>query len=388
MGLWSLLIAGVSMARMVDVTGAGGLGRFVAEARSENLDTRSYIHTVTLATLGLYTLIGFLFLSVSGTVIERFIEPENLDEAKLLLPFALVTGLFLTPLSATLTSGVDGLGRADLRSALVTISNLLFLSVILVFVSIFGVWAWAAAIISQQIFIIFGAWAVLRAHVPRLGFFPTAWSNAIFLKTLTYGLKLQANSVASMLSDPLSKFILNQYGGLTAVAFYEIGLRFVLALRSIIVQMGTPLIPEFASNRKNKTVNRNLLKHASKAAAIFAITMSASLIALSPIYSFLMLDEISIELIVIVSGLGVAHGFNVLAIPYYYCGLGLNILRWNVASQVLMAACIIFFGVPFGATWGSYGVLIAVSIGVVGGAIMVIVGNKYEMGKEANNGAQ
>lgn len=385
MGLWSLLISGVSIARLMDITGAGGLGRFVAEARSENLDTRSYIHTVTLATLALYALLGIFFVSFSGSVIEKFVGPENIDEAVLLLPFALIIGLLLTPLSATLTSGVDGLGRADFRSVLVTISNILFLSIVFVFVGDFGVWAWGAATIAQHIFVIVGAWAILRAYVPGLGFCPSAWSYSIFRETFAYGLKLQANSVASMLSDPLSKFILNHFGGLAAVSLYELGSRFVLAPRSIFVQMGTPLIPEFASNRRDKEAIGSILKRALAASATFSTVMCLGVVILSPVFSLFMLGEINLDLIVTSSVLGVAHGFNVLAIPYYYCGLGLNILRWNVSSQVLMAACILVLGVPLGESWGSFGVLFAVSIGVVGGAIMVMVGNKHSIGKVAIN---
>ncbi|MEY8118847.1 lipopolysaccharide biosynthesis protein [Falsihalocynthiibacter sp. BN13B15] len=375
LGLWSLMIASASIARAADLTGAGGLSRFVAEAKSDRRDAASYVHTVVLSTLALYTALLLIFLASGEYALIRFIDPQLLDEAKSLLPLALIVGLLMTPLSSTLTSGIDGVGRADQRAILVIISNLLFLGAVLIFVPYFGVWAWGYAIVFQQAFKIFGAWAILTKHITGLGFLPTKWSNKVLRETVAYGLKIQANSIAMMLSDPVVKFILNSYAGLEAVGLYDLGAKLVEALRSVVVQMATPLVPEFASLRMDGNRIRILLRKSLQSVATYAMVMLVSLVPIAPSYSVIMFGEINLELLMIIAALSTGYAVNIIAIPYYFAGVGLNYMRWNIGAHILMAASILTIGIPLGAKFGSGGILVAIFLGTVGGAVMVVFGN-------------
>ena len=369
------MIASASIARAADVTGAGGLSRFVAEAKSDQRDAVPYVHTVVLSTLALYSVLSLMFFAFGEYALIHFIEPKLLGEAKSLLPLALIVGLLMAPLSSTLTSGIDGVGRADQRAILVIISNLLFLGTVLIFVPYFGVWAWGYAIIFQNAFIILSAWALLMRHISGLGLLPTKWSFKVLGETVAYGLKLQANSIAMMLSDPVVKFVLNLYGGLEAVGLYELGARLVVALRAVVVQMAMPLVPEFASLRKDGIGVRILLRQSLRTVATYAIVMLVALVPMAPVYSAVMFGEIKPELLVIIAALSTGYAANILSIPHYFAGIGLNYMRWNISAHIFMATCTLTIGVPLGAKFGSSGVLLAIFLGNVGGAAMVLLGN-------------
>lgn len=379
LGLWSLLLAGTSIARLADMTGGGGLSRFVAQAREDDRDAAIYVHTLTLATLALYSIISLLFFSFARPLLSILVDPRYFAEANELMPLALVAGLILSPIAAILSSAVDGTRRADHRAIIITLSYLVFLGVALSTITKIGIWAWGAALACQQLVMIAGAWIVLRRHISGLGILPYRWSNSVLLETVGYGLKLQANSLAGLLSDPLAKYFLSRYGGLEAVGLYELATRLVLGLRGVIVQMVVPLVPEFARLHNNHKKILDLLRRANKTVIRSAAVYLSGMLLVAPLYSLLMLDQLRMDLILIIGILALGYAINTIAAPYYFAGVGLNILRWNVGSQFLMAACIVTLSIFLGPLFGIAGAIFAVFFGLVCGAIMVVIGNTHAL---------
>jgi len=381
LGLWSLLMAGVSFARIVDVTGAGGLARFVAETRSQGRDAVTFVHTVTVTMLVLYAVLGSLAYLASDLMIVKLVEPRWVDEARELIPLAIVTGLFATPLASTLNSGIDGLQRADLRAILGIASYPLFMAIVLAGVPRFGLWAWAAALLVQQVFLIFGAWVILARYLPEMGLIPRRCSRDALTATLSYGLKMQANGVAAMLSDPLAKVMLSRFGGLDSVAIYELAARLVIGIRGLLFQMALPLVPEFASSICDRGRIEALLGRAARLAVIAAAGVLLANLLAAPLFSIVMLGEIRLDLIAMVAALALGYAVNVVSMPYYFAGVGCNAMRWNIGSQIVLATSVLLVGGLLGPILATKGIVIAVVIGLIGGTLMVIVGNKRELFK-------
>lgn len=379
MGLWSLLLASASAARLADVTGAGGLSRFVAQAREDGRDAAIYVHTLTLATLALYTMLSILLYAFAEPLLRLLVEPDSFEEARTLVPLAVVTGLILNPIGSMLTSGIDGTRRADQRAILVSFSYVVFLAVVLATVPVFGIWAWGWALVCQQIVVIVGAWVILRHHIEGMWFFPYRWSNSVLGETVKYGLKLQANASAGMLSDPLAKYFLSRFGGLEAVGLYDLAARLVLAFRGVIVQMAMPIVPEFAALHRDHEKITELLRKARGVVARSAIVYVVGILLSAPLYSLFMFGELKMDLILIVAVLALGYGINTMAIPHYFAGVGLNKMRWNVGSQFLMAASIVLLSIWLGPRFATAGVISAVFFGLVGGAIMIMIGNSYAL---------
>lgn len=375
MGLWSILFAGASFARLADVTGAGGLARFVAEAKSRNQDAGIYVHTVTVATIALFAVLSAVAYALWDPLIAAFADRRWHAEAHALAPLVIASSLFCAPLAAMLTSGVDGLHRADLRALLVIASYLVFLAIVLIAVPRFGIWAWGAALIVQQVLTIVGAWLVLRRHLPGLGVLPYRWSTPIFRTTLAFGLKLQINSLANLFSEPLAKLMLGRFGGLEAVALYELAMRLVTSGRGLIVQAAQPLLPEFAAVPPGSPRFGEILQRASRMVMMASFAVLFAVVGAAPLFSIVMMGSFHLDLMVMIVALALGGAINSLAVPYYFAGMGSNVMQWNIGSQFLMAASIITLGGLFGPLYGASGVIGAIVAGLIGGGIMVRLGN-------------
>lgn len=375
MGLWSLLLAAATIGKLADATGAGGLARFVAKSRAEGRDAGIYIHTVLMSTIILYSVVGVFAYLISIPFIERFVVPSLMIEARTLVPYAIVSGLLAGPVSATIASGLDGVHRADLRSVLVMVSYLVFAACVYIALPHFGIMAWVGALLLQQTVVIVGGWLLLARHISGLGMFPWRLSKTVLVETISYGLKLQLNALANLLSEPLAKFMLAHYGGLSAVALYELAMRFVTAFRGLIVQAVTPLIPEFAISFSDAKRFGQLLRRSLKLVALSTGLMFVTIVALSPMYSQFMLGAGQSDLIFFTIALAAGSALNTLSVPYYLAGIGCNVMRWNVASQIIMAACVLVLGGLFGEWFAATGVISGIVAGLVLGSIVVVVGN-------------
>lgn len=385
-GLWSLLLGIVTVARVADVTGSAGLSRFVAQALLEQRDAAVYVHTLTIASVLVNIVIASLVVLFSSDILVSVVDGPRVDEGINLVPLIAIVSFILTSLGLVLSSGVDGTHRADLRAILLTGSQIVFIIGVVVGVPQYGLWGWGAALAAQQFFIICGAWFLMRRTIEGLGFFPFRWSNAVLSETVRYGLKLQINSFAGMLSEPIVKFLLIRFGGLEAVGLYELATRIVFALRSVVVQMVMPLVPEFTSLRMRPEKIRVLLGKSFRLSVKGSLCILLGSILSAPVYSLLMLNFIDEKLVYMIWLLALGVSINTVSTPFYFLGIGLNWLRWNIVAQFVMAICVAGIGTILGALLSSNGVILSVVLGHCIGAAIVITGNNKSVSSAVKNG--
>lgn len=381
-GLWSLLVAGSLVARLGDVSGSGGLARFAAVELSkpllENAVVR-YINTVTLTTIAFNGLAAALLWLVASFVIDRFVGHERVAEARTLMPFAIVGTVFLSPIAATVCSAIDGTQRVDQRAILVSCSSVVLLLASWLLIPRYGGIGFGMAQILQQLVVIIVGWMVLRRRIPNLGLFPNSWSRSVFKETVGFGLRLQATGLASLLTEPLAKLILNQWGGLTFVGYYEFALRFLNQARSLVAAGAQPLVAAAAGAGDDISKLDAMLDKSTKVAILGGLCVCLGAIAFSPIFSYMMMGQIRHEFIYVISILAFGFGVNVLSIPFYLIALGRGVMRWNLASQAQAAVVVIALGAPLGYGFGGYGVVASLALALVFGSALVLAGNGHAL---------
>ncbi|RWM80800.1 MAG: hypothetical protein EOR81_07435 [Mesorhizobium sp.] len=381
-GLWSLLVAGSLVARLGDVSGSGGLARFAAIELSKPLLESAvvrYINTVTLTTVAFNGLAAALLWLVASFVIDRFVGHERVTEARTLMPFAIVGTVFLSPIAATVCSAIDGTQRVDQRAILVSCSSVVLLLASWLLIPRYGGAGFGVAQILQQLVVIVFGWMVLRRRIPHLGPFPNSWSRSVFRETVGFGLRLQATGLASLLTEPLAKLILSQWGGLSFVGYYEFALRFLNQARSLVVAGAQPLVAAAAGVGDDISKLDALLDKSTKVAILGGLCVCLGAIAFSPIFSYLMIGQIRREFIYVICILGFGFGVNVLSIPFYLIALGRGVMRWNLASQIQAAVVIIVLGVPLGFEFGGYGVVVSLAAALVFSSAFVLAGNGHDL---------
>lgn len=379
-GLWSLLVAGSLVARLADVSGSGGLARFVAvelqKADAKNA-VASYIHTVTLTTIALNGFAGTLLWLTSGALIDWLVKPAHVSEAHQLLPFAVVGTIFLAPVAATVCSAIDGTQRARERAVLVSISSVASLISSWLLIPRLGAMGFAISQILQQTIVIVLGWTLLRWRVQGMGMFPYRWRQAIFRETVGFGLRLQLMALASLLTEPLTKFVISQWGGLDFVAYYEFAIRILNQIRSLVVTAAQPLIAAVAAARNDPRRLDELLTKSTKLAIVSAVGVCLLSISAGPILSYVMLGKIEEKLLYSLLILAAGFGANTVSIPFYFAALGLGVTRWNMLSQLQAAILIILFSMPMGANLGGYGAIATLTMALISGSAIILIGNGY-----------
>jgi O-antigen/teichoic acid export membrane protein len=381
-GLWSLLVAGSLVARLADVSGSGGLARFVAveRAKTGGGEAVTFIHTVTLTTLIFNALAGGVFWLASGWLVTRFVEPAMVGEARRMIPWAVLSVVVATPVATTLCSAIDGTQRADQRAVLLSVSSVVFLLMTWRLVPQFGGVGFAVAQLLQQVFVIAGAWWLVRRQVPGVGLMPYRWRTSIFKETVGFGAMLQATALASLLTEPTAKLMLNHWGGLALVGYYEFALRLLLQLRGLLVAAVQPIMAAVAGLGDDRVQLANLLEKATRLSIFAGVGLTLGAVLVSPLYSYLMLGHVRAELVTVVGALAFAFGVNAISVPFYFAAMGRGVMRWNLITQAQAAATILIFGSVFGIMFGGPGVIASLALAIVIASGVTLLGNAWALG--------
>jgi O-antigen/teichoic acid export membrane protein len=110
-----------------------------------------------------------------------------------------------------------------------------------------------AAQICQAIVVLFVSWMALQQIMPALHRLPLQWRPRVVKELFSYGAQVQLISVLVFFSEPITKFIMSSFGGLDALALFEMANRLVGQTRSLIVSANQSLIPAYTdlSTRKS-----------------------------------------------------------------------------------------------------------------------------------------
>lgn len=378
-GVWSLLIAGSSLVRIGDISGAGALARFVAIGSriGETVPACDYVHTVVLTSIGFNVVLGLVIYLVGPMVLPHFIAPQYLAEAETLLPFVVAT-MVLGGLAVAVTSGIDGTQRADQRAIVVIVAALTFLTASWLLVPSYGIIGYGVALLLQQIIMLGLGWLVLRLHVADIGWLPYRWRRSVFAETTGYALKLNAIGVMGLLFEPLAKFAINHAGGPSLVAYYELASRLVVQIRGLVIAAANPLIPAFAALQCNDySAIQGMLEKSTRMAMLAAMGVALLALAGAPLMSLMVFGRLEPVVLAMNAALTVGWAINILGVPLYFAAQGQGVLRWNFISHALIALSVlvgVFFLVP---AFGSSGLIAAIVAGLVLSTLSVFIGNAH-----------
>ncbi len=386
LGLWSLLTAGSMLGRAADVGGGGSLARYLAMPRTSKVtaEAAAYIHTVTLTTLVLMSVMALMFFLVGGVLLSSILEGPLRTTAEQLLPLALVNVLVLSPVATTLSSALDGLQRSDLRAIAIASSTVLFPVITWFLVPEIGPAGFGIAQTCQQLGAILVTWWLLTKKVMGMGFAPFRWRYPVFRVTTAFGVKLQVNSISALLTEPVAKFMLGNFAGLTVLGYYELALRLQTQLRGLLVAAAQPIMAATAQMTEKVEMQRIISESRLtylKLGVVICVVVGASA---SPIYSYFVLGTIQPDVVLMTILLGSAYVVNAAAISSYFGAMGLGVVRWNVLGQLSAAIFVALLGWPLGEIFGTYGVVSALCLGIVAGAVITIVGNQAQIDGRAS----
>lgn len=366
-GLWSVVLASTSVARLSDMGLTGSVVKFVARYRALREDVQA-AHVVQTAAISVAAVMSVLCIAVYpllDNVLALAVPEESMAQAVSILPWA-VFSLWLGSVSGVFQSGLDGCQRMDIRNILMIICNLLFMVAVLWLVPNYGLIGLATGQIIQGVVLLLTSWLVLRRQLKALSWVPMHWSKAKFKEMFGYAVNFQINSVAILLFDPVIKLLIGHSGGLSGVAYYEMANQLVIKLRALLIAATQALVPAVAELHEAAPEKvRELYLKAYRMLFFFAIPFYAAILICLPVVSIMWIGHIEDQFLLFCMLLTVGWGLNTLVGPAYFINLGTGNLKWNTISHVSMAVINVILGLLLGSMFGGLGVVIGAMIALV-----------------------
>ena len=234
LGLWSVILASTSVARLSDLGLTGSVVKFVARYRALKDDAQA-ADVVQTAAISIALAMGALVLllyPLLDFLLRLSIPVQSMPQALSILPWA-VFSLWLGSVGGVFQSGLDGCQRMDLRNILMVAGNLLFLGAALWLVPRYGLMGLAIGQAVQGLLLMLASWVTLRRQLKSLPWLPLHWSKSKFKEMFGYAVNFQVSAIAMLLFDPATKLLMSRFGGLSSAAYYEMASQLVVKLRAL-----------------------------------------------------------------------------------------------------------------------------------------------------------
>lgn len=374
LGVWSIVMAVSSVARISDLGFAGGMVKFVSKytAREEQSAVSEFIQT---GAISIVVFIG-LILCVAYTTLQffapRIFTPDHLNDAVALIPYALMS-FGLIAVSGIFLSSLDGFQRVDIRNILMITSTVLYVSLIIVLVNTFGFIGLGYAQVGQSAFILLASWIIVRriAHIRAV--VPFVWKKRRFQEMFSYNVNLQIGTIAALLLEPTAKILLGKLGGFSMVTYFEMANKLIMQFRAIVVNANQVLVPVISGlQEKQQERIASLYQQTYMLLFFVSLTLYSAIAILIPLISEVWVgshNDIFINFSYIIL---TALFLNTMIGPAFFSNMGTGNVKINTKSQVLIGISNLIFATALGLKFGGYGVVVGYALSVVIGSAFII----------------
>lgn len=373
LGIWSIVMAVSTVARITDLGFSGGMTRFVAkyQALSQSETVLEIVETGTVSILLLATLVLSVAYPVLLLVLPKLLDTAALSDALNLLPFSLLS-FGLLAVAGSFLSTLDGMQRADLRNLILITGTICYGFLIPILVNHVGFEGLGWAQLAQSGGVLLASWWIVRRHL-GFGLIPTRWRYMRFKEMLGYNVNLQISTIASFFGDPATKLMLGHFGGLSIVGYYEMATKMVGQFRAIVTNVNQVMVPVITHLHEKGDAGLTPLYRQTYSLLFFVCaTFYGSAMLAVPLISVVWIGEYH-NFFVAVAYIMLGTMFvNTLTAPAYFSNLGTGQAGINAISQVVIGTINTGVGIVLGGMFEGPGVVAAYSIAV-------IIGSSYLM---------
>lgn len=361
LGVWAVVLAGVSIGRLTDMGFAGTALKFVAAALGEGNELRA-VRLLQTAAFSIAIALGILLvvaLPLIDSILHWALPDRVMGEALAVLPIALVS-LLLSMVAGVFQSGIDACHRMYLKNILLIGGNILMIVLALILVPRHGLMGIAIAQCLQAAALMVGSWLLLRRLLPRLPLIPSHWQYAEFREMVGYATNFQIGMIAGLLFEPLTKILLARYGDLTLTAYFDMANQLVQKARAVIASAQQALVPEIASIRaENQSDRERLFVQAYGFSFLIVVPYFLGIALALPFISWVWIGHYQESFVIF--GLLMSAGWlaaSIGAVSYFY-NLGTAELFWNTVNHVSTGLLNLSLGWLLGHLLASIGVALA-----------------------------
>ena len=373
LGIWGVVLATTSVARVSELGLSSSVTKFVStyRARGDQQAAREATQTAAISIAVTFALVLPIVYLALVPLLTRLLPPTAVADAMAVLPYALVS-LWLTAIGGIWLGGLDGCFRSDFRAGLVILSTVVFMALAFTLVSDYGLVGLAAAQVVQGLVLAVGGWTIMRGVMTPMPSIPTQWSRTRFQEMLAYGVNIQIIAVVMLLFEPMTKLLFTRYGGLSAAGYFELAQQLVMKARALIVETNRVVVPVIADMNGSIADVRRFYSRNVRYLFCLLTPLFACVAASIPAISELWIGRYERQFVIMAVSLTMAWYVNSLTAPAYFAYLGEGRLRWVTASHVAFGVANALLGLTLGPVWGWQGVTLAFVGSLVIGSLLPV----------------
>lgn len=370
LGLWSLILASTSLAKIGELGFSSATLRFVGKyvGSGQTREAAEILESALLSIALPFAVLVVIAIPAFGSILPWFVPEKHMDDALDILPCAMLA-LWLSISSGLVQSAIDGCGRMDRRNMVLIATNVIYLAFALLLTPMIGLKGVAIAQAVQAGASLFAMWWLIRTQLPDLPLIPLHWRKHRFSEIASFALSMQVGSIAGMFVEPISKALISRFGGLEYLAYYEMANQVITRARAVLISGFQAITPEFAiTNEPSK--HRLLFLQSQRKVIDMGVPFMTILMIAFPLISQIWIGRE--ELIFIFSGqiLGVTWLLNTLLMPAYFFLTGTG-RGFSVAlAQIMTLIGTVALGWVGGHLYGGMGP-------IIGAAIALLIANLY-----------
>ncbi|MFX0133937.1 MAG: oligosaccharide flippase family protein [Candidatus Hodarchaeota archaeon] len=373
LGIWSIVFSTSSIATIAKEGLSVINVKFVAQylARDEKITVSNVIQTSTIS-ISLFSGITFLVAYPIARWLLGVIVPfDSLDLAYMILPYAFLSLWFIV-IASVFYAAIDGFERIDLRAMILTGGAVLHLAFCYIIVPTHGLKGLAYAYVIKSLLVLIVSWIILKNQLSILPFMPYKWDFKLFKEMISYGLNMQAVTISQMLYDPITKALITRFGDLTLTGYYEMASRMLVQFRALLISANRVLVPTIANLRERSPESiKDVYRESYNLLLYLALPFFSAIIVFSPLISQLWIGYYEQNFVMFTVLLSIGWFISSLACPAYFTNLGINELRWNTYSHIIIGVLNFSLGFVFGYLFGGTAVVVSWVISLITGSIII-----------------
>ena len=286
----------------------------------------------------------------------------------------LLSAFFLNALTSVFASVIDGLNLIYFRNIIYALASILFLITSWLLLKRFNFVGLIYSQLIQSTVLLISCFMLVVLRLKGFSLTRFYFNKNTFKQIISDGLKFQLIGITLLFFDPVSKYCLMRFGGLSAVGFYEMANRLISQLRSVIVSANQVIVPLIA--KEDLSSSNSIIRYYHKTIRVTGVLSLCLLIFVfiySPLISLVWLGSTNFYFIFSLIVLSVGWCFNIFSVPAYYFYIGLGDLKWNVVSHLVLAVSNLSLGLLLGFFFNSYAVIVAISVSLIISSLLTII---------------
>lgn len=377
LGIWSVLIASVQLAKLFDPGAAAGSARFLSLAQADgDIDqVQKILGSTFFTTAGLYLGISASLYWPIKHLLELVMHGDALDQGRNLLIYAVGSYVFQV-CSNVYSSALVALHLGYWKSRIVIAGAVLQLVLSLTLIGSLGLAGLAIAQICNYVLVALASLLGLKYGVGVRILELYRWDTPTFRRVTSFGVGVQLISILSAAFEMSIRFIMSRFGGIEQVGYYEIAYKIATQTKILAFYVAQPLSATLtALTKQTKSELRQFYRLMYSRFSLYAVLASLAIVVCSPLTSLIMLGSIQPRFLGFSLLTAIGSASLIVAIPPEITAVASGKLRQNMTSTVSALVILAVLGVVLGSTVGAVGVALAVMIGSVVSAILAITLN-------------